>query len=79
MSIKGDAIPASVLLSIGEVARLAEVPRDAVNNALRFGRLRYMRHDSRRMIRRADAEAWARTIRIVRVPSHWERRAVNGE
>jgi hypothetical protein len=74
---QGRAEQAPDLMTIGEIALMAGVFRDAVDKAMRLGMLRYTRRDGRRMATKADAEAWAGTLRIVRVPSHWERRAAN--
>lgn len=71
---QGGAEEASDLMTIGEIALMAGVFRDAVDKAMRLGMLRYTRRDGRRMALRADAETWARTLRIVRVPSHWTQR-----
>jgi hypothetical protein len=76
---QGGAVAASGLLTIGDVARLAEVPREAVDKAMRFGVLRYTRQDGRRMVRPDDAEAWSGAVRIVRVPSRWERRVSHAQ
>jgi hypothetical protein len=75
VSITQGSVEETDLLTIGEVALMAQVHRNAVDKSMRLGVLRYTRLDGRRLIRKTDAAAWAKAIRFV--PSCWERRAVN--
>jgi hypothetical protein len=50
--------PALGLLSIREAAELARVHRDDIDNAMRHGGLRYMRHEGRRMVTPSALREW---------------------
>ena len=48
------------LLTIGEAAQLAGVPRDTIHDAIYNGRLPFIRVDGRRMVDPSDLRRFAR-------------------